>query len=359
MSRFVCLKWIRLFPIVMAIVLSGGCIAVQELPAPGRVYKYEEEPESGRHYHMYVPSYYDDQPERTFPLLVVCHGTNPYDTATFQLDAWKGLAEQKGFVVVTPKLQGTKGDFTPAPAEQVRRQLADERAILSIVRDVQASRRIDPDRVFLTGWSAGGYAVLFTGLRNPDVFRALSVRQGNFNPEFVELCVPFLDRYQPVQVVYGSIDPLKDHSLEMIDWLRRHDMQPTIRERSGTHRRDPQPVYEFFVQVVRQRPWVVVRVQENPTDPMEITFSLKTSFEPVKYLWDFGDGQRSPQARPTHRYDKADVYTITVGAWRTENRRAVRRVQLRVPRSPLVAADEESEEEPVETGEPVTEPLFE
>ena len=54
--------------------------------------------------------------------------------------------------------------------------------------------------VLFTGWSAGGYPVLFTGLRNPDVFRALALMQPNFEPAFVQPCLPFMDRNQPILV---------------------------------------------------------------------------------------------------------------------------------------------------------------
>src|SRR5438477_516091 len=82
-----------------------------------------------------------------------------------------------------------------------------------------------------TGCSAGAYAVMFTGLRHPDVFRALAVRQGNFRECYVEPCIPFLDPHQPVMLMYGNLDTLKDEAEEAITWLQAHDMQPTRLER--------------------------------------------------------------------------------------------------------------------------------
>jgi dienelactone hydrolase len=316
------------------LVVCTGCPAISNLPAPGRIENLRE-PEFNREYHLYVPAGYHEG--RAWPLVVTCHGTRPFDTAPAQLDEWKGLAERVGFLLAAPELTGTSG-LPPKVSEQIARQVDDEKAILSMVASIRASRRVDDARVFLTGWSAGGYAVLFTGLRNPGVFRALSVRQGNFKPEYVEPCVPFLDRNQPIQIMYGTFDFLKDDAKECIAWLQSHDLDPTVIERGSAHRRDPEPVYQFFVDVVRHRPWIRVEVKEDPADDMKVTFSARSSFEPQQYLWDFGDGQRSPVAAPEHRYGKPGQYTVRVALWTSGDRRYVRQIELQVPRVRLGTA---------------------
>ncbi|HOA75082.1 MAG TPA: PKD domain-containing protein [Phycisphaerae bacterium] len=326
----------------LILTLTTGCPVVSNLPAPGRILE-QKAAETGQDYYVYVPSHYTA--ERLWPVVITCHGTRPYDTAPAQLAEWKGLAEQKNFLLIVPELKGTVGDFVPSLAEQIRRQMEDEATILSALRSVSAAYSVDPSRVFLTGWSAGGFAVLFTGLRHPEIFRALSLRQTNFNPAFVEPCVPFLDRTQPIQVTYGSLDPLRDHAIKCIEWLRSHEFEPATVERAGTHRRDPVPVYNFFVHVVRHQPWVRIRVKNDPDDPMRLSFSVQTSFDPVNYLWDFGDGtERSPVAAPEHRYEKPGQYNVRVGVWQTEKNRYVRQIQVRVPRVRLGVAPAQAEE---------------
>lgn len=319
-----------------ALTLAAGCPVVSNLPAPGRI-TVQKDPEQRREYWLYVPTSYTH--ERSWPLVVACHGTRPFDTGPRQFDEWKGLAEQKGFLLIAPELEGTAGDFVPPAAEQIRRQLSDEAAILAMVRGVSGAYKVDPSRVFLTGWSAGGFAVLFTGLRNPDVFRALALMQPNFNAAFVEPCLPFLDRNQAIMVTYGSLDPLRGGGLKCVDWLRAHEFEPTGLERTGTHRRDPLPVYNFFAQVVRQQPLVRIQVQEDGGDPMHLFFSVRSSFEPVKYLWDFGDGTpRIPAANPDHRYSTPGVYNVRVGVWTEAKNYMVRQVQVQVPRVHLGTA---------------------
>ena len=312
----------------LVLVCTAGCPAVSNLPAPGRVLT-RHEPEFGREYRLYVPSYYRD--DRDWPLVVVCHGTKPFDTAKLQLKTWKGLAEREGFLVLAPDLIGTAGGLRPDPTEQIRRQIEDEKTILSSLRAVRAARAIDENRTFITCWSAGGYATIFTGLRHPDLFRALSVYQGNFDAAFVEPCVPFLDRYQPVQIVHGTLDPI-DNTQACIDWLRSHDLDPIIVERPGSHRRDPQTIFAVFSDVVRKQPWIRLRVQDDPDDRMRVRFKANTSFEPVRYRWDFGDKQGSADPTPDHRYDKPGLYAVRVALWSSKNRYHIRRIQLQIPR---------------------------
>lgn len=332
---------------LLALAFSTGCPVVQNLPSPGRVVK-EREPETRRGYLLYVPAKYTDA--RQWPLVITCHGTPPYDSAAAQFEEWRGLAERRGFLLAAPDLIGTRGDFTPPRAEQIRRQLADEEAILGLIRTIQSAYAIDDSRIFLTGWSAGGYAVLFTGLRHPDVFRALSVRQGNFDSAFVEPCIPFLDRHQPIQIMFGSEDVLLGNQpANCIAWLRSHDIEPTLLERAGFHRRDPGPVVAFFSDVATRRQWIRVSVKDDPSDPMKLTFSVRSTFPPIRHLWDFGDDtERVSLINPTHRYGMAGSYTVRVALWPAKGDPYVRHVKVQVPRVRLglgvVAATEPAEQ---------------
>ena len=334
-------RWRGIGAGLSVLVLAGttGCPVVSNREAPGRELT-ERDSYFGRPYYLYVPTQYRETGEtRLWPVVVTCHGTPPWDTARLQFDEWKGLAEQKGFLLVAPELVGTRGDVVPPPAGQIEKQIEDEKAILAIVRAVQAARSVDTSRIFLTGWSAGGYAVLFTGLRHPDVFRALSVRQGNFDAAFVEPCAPFLDRYQPIQILYGESDLLKDQALACIDWLRGHGLEPTALGQPGIHHRSPEPVFSFFTTVVRQRPWVRVLVEDDARDPLKVRFGTRSSFEPAKFLWDFGDSQlRSPLANPEHRYARAGFYDVQLAVWAANGGPYVRQIRLQVPRVRLGVA---------------------
>ncbi|NLX12151.1 MAG: prolyl oligopeptidase family serine peptidase [Phycisphaerales bacterium] len=320
----------------LSLVFCAGCMVVDNRPAPGQLL-LQTDPEYGRNYHLYVPS--RNNQGRAWPLIIACHGTIPWDSADRQVAQWKGLAEEKGFLVAAPELRGTKGDFPPATEEQIRRQLEDEKIILSVVKAIRAARNVDENRVFLTGWSAGAYAVLFTGLRNPDTFRAIAVSQGNFKADFVEPCIPFIDRYQPVNIVYNSEDLLlKADAPTCIDWLRAQGMHPTVLERPGIHKRDPEPIFNFFVDCARRIPWIRVSVTYDPGDPMEVAFIASSSFEPTQFLWDFGDETRASSPAPRHRYEKPGRYLAKAALWAPNGKSYVRQISLQVPPVRLGAA---------------------
>lgn len=325
--RSTCVRFLSRFAALALLPWATGCLVSDTRPAPGKIHQLTE-PVTGGSYYLYVPTAYDRSEDT--PLVVTCHGTPPWDTAGMQLDNWKGLAEASNFLVAAPELVGTRGDFPPKPAEQIERQRRDEQFILAMVRKLQSGYRVDENRVFITGWSAGAYAVLYTGLRHPEVFRALAVRQGTFRAEFVEPCIPFLDPYQPVFISYSDYDPLDD-AHAMIDWLRRHEIEPRLDIRASLHKREPDRVFNFFKDVLRSTPYVRVVIQEDPRDPMTIRFRARTSFEPTKVLWDFGDNQRSDDRRPIHTYTEPGLYTVRYAAWTPSGKVRVRHLQLQLP----------------------------
>ena len=121
--------WLLLGPALPGCVVFGTLEGVDEMI----------EPQTGSAYYLYVPTTYKAQ--RAWPLIVVCHGTPPFDTASFQIKQWKSLAESERFIVAAPKLVGTRG-LAPPPEEQIARQRRDERTILAVVNHVRGSRHV-------------------------------------------------------------------------------------------------------------------------------------------------------------------------------------------------------------------------
>ena len=46
--------------------------------------------------------------------------------------------------------------------------------------------------------------------------------------------------------------------------------------------------------------------------PLNITFKDKSAVDPTSWAWDFGDGTRSVEQNPTHRYMTPGAYTVTL-----------------------------------------------
>lgn len=318
--------------ILPAVLLAlGGCGPIipvlKNTDVPSEIQKIRE-PVHGGEYYLYVPSTYEASHE--WPLVITCHGTPPWDNAIGQIKEWVDLAESKRFIAVAPILRGVRGDFTPPLAEQLRLQEDDEKVILAILDHVRAGQNIADDKIFLTGWSAGGYAVLYTGLKHPDIFRALALRQGNFDSRFVDPVLPFADPHQPVYVMYGAIDFLKDDSKKCLEWLRENRLLAVEEEIVGSHKRHPELAYDFFKRCLREYAWIQpAAYRASEADPLLIQFRARISPAMSAYLWRFGDGEYSREPTPTHRYARPGEYEVKLTT-RNKDSQYVRAIHIDV-----------------------------
>jgi poly(3-hydroxybutyrate) depolymerase len=291
-----------------------------------------KEPVSDQTYELFVPSNYHSG--KAWPLIVTCHGTPPFDSASLQVREWADLAEHRGLIVAAPVLRGTKarGDAKPATVEQqIEMQRYDEETILATINHVKAGYRIDEGQVFLTGWSAGSYAVLWTGLSHPEIFRALAVRQGNFNAKFIAPLESKLNIEQQVMVFYGQIDLLRSQAEECIRWLKGHGVAVFSDEIMGAHRRDPGLAYLFFEGISRGEPWLVVRWEPSwAGNPLTVRLWARTDPAAQRIEWDLGDGQKGEGASLTHTYRAGGTYDLTVRATFAKKRQVERHLRIAV-----------------------------
>jgi len=287
-----------------------GCPVMTSLPTKGEI-KENTLPSGGEKYYLYVPSTYDRR--RSYPVVIACHGTNPWDTAWAQISEWAQFGEEHEIIVAAPVLEGTHGDIVPSVAGQIEKEKADERTILDLVSRLKASYNVAEEQVFLTGWSAGSFAVLYTGLRNPDVFRALAIRQGNFKADYVDVEPSRMDRWQPIFIYYGNTDLLRPESLECITWLRDKNMFVEQLEVPGSHKRlDVALSWNFFKKIAKERPWIRLRVAKvDLRNRRLVKFWCESKPAFTRIVWSFGDGERSEEAGPTHEYAKAGVYEVS------------------------------------------------
>jgi predicted esterase len=114
-----------------------------------------------RPYGLYVPSVYS--PEHPAPLVVLLHGyrQSPY---SFVRSRIARLSREERYVLIAPR--GGGNIWFEGPGED---------DVLSAIADVQARLSIDPTRIYLVGFSMGGYGALSLGLGHPDQFAALAV----------------------------------------------------------------------------------------------------------------------------------------------------------------------------------------
>jgi len=236
------------YVLMLSLAFAAGCPVTQSQDVPAPALKCVE-PITGEKYWLYVPSNYSR--DRDWPLVVTLHGTNPWDGYTRQIKEWKALAEDKGLIVVAPRLLSSQGILPVSRGRWYEDLQRDERVILAAMDDVSSRYRIDRQAVLLTGFSAGGYALHYVGLRNPERFSMLIARSCNSDVRMLEDQVKLTDaaRRLPIMLFWGKEDPvMTDQGWAIFEYLRLHRCFETRKgEIRGGHLRRPELAYRYWL----------------------------------------------------------------------------------------------------------------
>lgn len=116
-------------------------------------------------YSIFIP--HDYNPTRKYPTIVFLHGMGEAGrdgTANLRAGLGPIVADQQfrfNYICVFP--QSASGKWTVDDAE----------AVLKVLDEVRRQYRVDDSRVYLSGFSAGGYGVWAIGAKYPERFAAL------------------------------------------------------------------------------------------------------------------------------------------------------------------------------------------
>lgn len=172
-------------------------------------------------YLLYLPKGYNEDLEKKWPLILFLHGAGERGDNLEKVKIHgppKILAKGKDlpFIVVSPQCPANSW-WEPLP-------------LLALLDAIQANYRVDPDRVYLTGLSMGGFGTWDLAVRNPDRFAAIAPICGAGKPFLAGQL-----KNVPAWVFHGDSDPVVpvQNSDEMVEALKRVNADVTYTRYRG------------------------------------------------------------------------------------------------------------------------------
>jgi predicted esterase len=247
---------------------SGGAgpgAASGEVFVPG----LGSEPGGRQVFHLYVPSTYTAT--RAWPLVIALHGAagshaQAGTAARAMRDAWSGIAESQGFIVVAPVSSGAQGGWIVPPGAPT-----DYDAFAAMLARVDADYNIERSRTYLWGFSAGGHVAYDLVVNATDyatpldeenlagfavsagVLAALACQSDTATR--CEARIAALPRVLPLDIHVGSTDPLLPYARADRDrflgagWRRGSTLG--YHEFAGGHTYTPAQLGEAWAQLCR------------------------------------------------------------------------------------------------------------
>lgn len=127
--------------------------------------------------YMFEPS----MPTANMPLVVAMHGCTQTAAQMADLTEWNRLGEEHGFFVIYPE-QSFKNNpsrcFNWFQEDDIARDQGEARSIRSMVDHMLLNHPLDPQRVFVTGLSAGGAMTSVMLACYPEKFAAGAIHAG-------------------------------------------------------------------------------------------------------------------------------------------------------------------------------------
>jgi len=160
-------------------------------------------PGPARSFDVYVPPGYD--PARPAPLVVVLHGRGDSGYGMAALSQMNALADAKGFVVAYPESRGDSWNYYRGVPGVVARSRVDDLAFLRrLVERIALDLPLDRSRLYLAGFSNGGFMTERAACGISDEFAAFAVVSAEMLPDMVFDCD--VTPTAPILLMQGTAD---------------------------------------------------------------------------------------------------------------------------------------------------------
>jgi predicted peptidase len=191
-------------------------------------------------YLLFLPEGYEEKPDEKWPLILFLHGSG---------ERGEELAKVK--IHGPPKIVESKSEFPfIVVSPQARRRGWNPDALKALLDEVLADYRVDPDRVYLTGLSMGGYGTWTLAAEYPEYFAAIVPICGGGDPKEAGRL-----KNLPIWVFHGAKDeavPLS-RSEEMVKALKdegadvKFTVYPEAEHDSWTETYDNPELYQWLL----------------------------------------------------------------------------------------------------------------
>lgn len=166
-------------------------------------------------------AYEPQEKEGLLPLVIQLHGAGERgdNLALMDVHGFSHLLRDKDYPCIVVMPQCPKDTFWAARVE----------SIVAFVEQLKAMYPVDPDRVYLTGLSMGGYGTWYTAMARPDLFAAIAPMCGGgmaWNAHTLTM---------PVWAFHGVDDASVSvtQSDEMVARLKQHGYDVTYTRMDG------------------------------------------------------------------------------------------------------------------------------
>jgi polyhydroxybutyrate depolymerase len=157
-----------------------------------------------RCYLLYAPPGFS--PEEKLPVVVAFHGFAANAQGFRSMTGWEDVAEREAFLVVFPHGSSFPLRWNVTPGARIE-HIDDVQFMSDLLADLSGIATIDPDRVYVSGFSMGGTLADTIACELADQVAAVGVVSGKREDD-PDSCNP--TRPVPVIAFFGTADPIGD-----------------------------------------------------------------------------------------------------------------------------------------------------